>query len=235
MSYRVGYGIPDVPRLARAERDRAQRGHAPGLPERDALERVHDPQAVLRAEGRCEPRVVRPEGLAARCVARREIKSPCSSSLELTRGMMEYADTTSPEFHGIYSHKGGFVGPRPNPKTHPHLRLEQTMVSMPKVYPGDMVFWHCVRGLPRISPLFISTRLIEAENAGRNPRRRAAAHGQRGLGRDVHPGDTIHRHQRGVRREAARELPLRHRAARLPKDPGRGSLRGRWACRRHRE
>ncbi|KAM5544876.1 hypothetical protein V8D89_001774 [Ganoderma adspersum] len=52
-------------------------------------------------------------------------------------------DTASPEFHGIYSHRGGFVGPRPNPKTHPHLRLEQTMVSMPKVYPGDMVFWHC--------------------------------------------------------------------------------------------
>ncbi len=54
-------------------------------------------------------------------------------------------DTASPEFHGIYSFRSGFVGPRPTPKTHPHLRLEQTMVSMPKVYPGDMVFWHCVR------------------------------------------------------------------------------------------
>lgn len=27
--------------------------------------------------------------------------------------------------------------------THPHLRLEKTMVSIPKVAPGDMVLWHC--------------------------------------------------------------------------------------------
>jgi hypothetical protein len=31
----------------------------------------------------------------------------------------------------------------PNPELHPHLRLEQSMTSMPKVYPGDAVFWHC--------------------------------------------------------------------------------------------
>ncbi|KAF8161499.1 hypothetical protein B0H34DRAFT_654175 [Crassisporium funariophilum] len=30
-----------------------------------------------------------------------------------------------------------------NEKTHPHLKLGQTMVSMPKVEPGDQVFWHC--------------------------------------------------------------------------------------------
>lgn len=38
----------------------------------------------------------------------------------------------------------GFSGPRPTPQQHPHLRLEQTMTSVPKVNPGDMVFWHCV-------------------------------------------------------------------------------------------
>lgn len=27
--------------------------------------------------------------------------------------------------------------------THPHLALDQTMVSVPRVEPGDMVFWHC--------------------------------------------------------------------------------------------
>jgi hypothetical protein len=27
---------------------------------------------------------------------------------------------------------------------HPHLRLDKTMTSVPKVNPGDMVFWHCV-------------------------------------------------------------------------------------------
>ncbi|PIL29830.1 hypothetical protein GSI_08037 [Ganoderma sinense ZZ0214-1] len=51
-------------------------------------------------------------------------------------------DSMSPDFHGIYSYGKAFVGPRPNTKTHPHLRLDETMVSVPKVYPGDMVFWH---------------------------------------------------------------------------------------------
>lgn len=30
-----------------------------------------------------------------------------------------------------------------NPVTHPHLDLETTMVSVPKVEPGDFVAWHC--------------------------------------------------------------------------------------------
>jgi len=30
-----------------------------------------------------------------------------------------------------------------NEKTHPHLRLEKTMLSIPKVQPGDQVYWHC--------------------------------------------------------------------------------------------
>lgn len=27
-------------------------------------------------------------------------------------------------------------------ESHPHLRLEECLVSIPKMYPGDMVFWH---------------------------------------------------------------------------------------------
>ncbi|PPR06769.1 LOW QUALITY PROTEIN: hypothetical protein CVT26_003920, partial [Gymnopilus dilepis] len=30
-----------------------------------------------------------------------------------------------------------------NELTHPHLRLEKTMVSVPRVEPGDQVYWHC--------------------------------------------------------------------------------------------
>ncbi len=30
-----------------------------------------------------------------------------------------------------------------NDETHPHLQLEQTMVSVPRVEPGDFVAWHC--------------------------------------------------------------------------------------------
>ncbi|KAH8091346.1 DUF1479-domain-containing protein [Cristinia sonorae] len=52
-------------------------------------------------------------------------------------------DITSPDFPGIYAVGKGFAGPRPNTKTHPHMKLDVTMVSVPKVYPGDMVFWHC--------------------------------------------------------------------------------------------
>ena len=30
-----------------------------------------------------------------------------------------------------------------SPESHPHLRLDECMVSVPKVNPGDTVFWHC--------------------------------------------------------------------------------------------
>ena len=53
-------------------------------------------------------------------------------------------DISSEDFPGIFSAEQGFSGPRPNTKSHPNLRLDKTMVSVPKVVPGDMVFWHCV-------------------------------------------------------------------------------------------
>ncbi|KAI0339923.1 DUF1479-domain-containing protein [Trametopsis cervina] len=52
-------------------------------------------------------------------------------------------DISEQHFPGIYSFEQAFTGPRPNPKTHPNLQLEKTMVSVPRVNPGDMVFWHC--------------------------------------------------------------------------------------------
>jgi hypothetical protein len=30
-----------------------------------------------------------------------------------------------------------------NETTHPHLRLDKTMISLPKMEPGDQVYWHC--------------------------------------------------------------------------------------------
>jgi hypothetical protein len=29
-----------------------------------------------------------------------------------------------------------------SPNCHPHLRLEQCMVDIPRMYPGDTVWWH---------------------------------------------------------------------------------------------
>ncbi|KAG6827163.1 hypothetical protein H0H92_012923 [Tricholoma furcatifolium] len=52
-------------------------------------------------------------------------------------------DISNPNFPGIYPRDGGYAGPRPTPELHPHLELEKTMTSVPKVYPGDTVFWHC--------------------------------------------------------------------------------------------
>ncbi|PPQ86996.1 hypothetical protein CVT26_005465, partial [Gymnopilus dilepis] len=52
-------------------------------------------------------------------------------------------DITTSSFPGIRPHEGGYYGPRPTPALHPNLRLEQTMLSVPRVKPGDMVFWHC--------------------------------------------------------------------------------------------
>jgi len=52
-------------------------------------------------------------------------------------------DISEPSFPGIVPRETGFHGPRPTPELHPHLRLDETMTSVPKVNPGDMVFWHC--------------------------------------------------------------------------------------------
>ena len=39
--------------------------------------------------------------------------------------------------------KGGYSSLTPTPESHPHLRLNECMISVPKVNPGDTVFWHC--------------------------------------------------------------------------------------------
>ncbi|GJE92712.1 DUF1479 domain-containing protein [Phanerochaete sordida] len=65
------------------------------------------------------------------------------SEAELLKAENWKFDITSEDFPGIYALDKGFSGPRPNTQTHPHLRLDKTMVSVPKVDPGDMVFWHC--------------------------------------------------------------------------------------------
>ena len=38
---------------------------------------------------------------------------------------------------------GGYASLLLTPESHPHLRLEECMISVPKVNPGDTVFWHC--------------------------------------------------------------------------------------------
>lgn len=56
-------------------------------------------------------------------------------------------DNSQPDFPGVIPIDGGklFIGQTLDTNTHPHMRLdrENTMVSIPRVKPGDMVFWHC--------------------------------------------------------------------------------------------
>ncbi|KAG8751206.1 hypothetical protein FRC12_012544 [Ceratobasidium sp. 428] len=54
----------------------------------------------------------------------------------------------SPDFQGVGREldaygKEMFTSVRASQESHPHLRVDQTMTSAPKVNPGDMVFWHC--------------------------------------------------------------------------------------------
>ncbi|KAG6829567.1 hypothetical protein H0H92_004115 [Tricholoma furcatifolium] len=48
-------------------------------------------------------------------------------------------DLENPEFPGSLLGGKQFL----TAKTHPHLRLDKTMVAIPTVKPGDQVYWHC--------------------------------------------------------------------------------------------
>lgn len=51
----------------------------------------------------------------------------------------ERFDASQPTFPGATPGHGQFF---PTRKWHPHLQLERTVVSVPRVRPGDYVFWH---------------------------------------------------------------------------------------------
>ncbi|KIK95266.1 hypothetical protein PAXRUDRAFT_33070 [Paxillus rubicundulus Ve08.2h10] len=48
---------------------------------------------------------------------------------------------STPDFPGVASQVTSFKGPTPTPNLYPHLRLEETMTSVAKVNPGDILFW----------------------------------------------------------------------------------------------
>ncbi|KAE9388283.1 DUF1479-domain-containing protein [Gymnopus androsaceus JB14] len=67
---------------------------------------------------------------------------PVESESILDAKNWEY-DISYADFPGILPKDNGFTGPRPTTETHPHMMLDKTMTSVPKVMPGDTVFWHC--------------------------------------------------------------------------------------------
>ncbi|KAK4496205.1 hypothetical protein PRZ48_012185 [Zasmidium cellare] len=52
----------------------------------------------------------------------------------------EELDTSEPTFPGATPGKGQF---HPTSKFHPHLKQDTSIISVPKVHPGDYMFWHC--------------------------------------------------------------------------------------------
>jgi hypothetical protein len=56
-----------------------------------------------------------------------------------------YIDISTPDFPGIsrLPKDGGYSTLMLSPESHPHLRLDECVISVPKVNPGDTVFWHC--------------------------------------------------------------------------------------------
>ncbi|KAF8871719.1 hypothetical protein BD779DRAFT_1453556 [Infundibulicybe gibba] len=63
-------------------------------------------------------------------------KSPTSTSLDFKDWEV---DLDGPSFPGSSMGKTQEL----NPNTHPHLVLDKSMVSIPRVEPGDQVYWHC--------------------------------------------------------------------------------------------
>ena len=71
-------------------------------------------------------------------------KSWNTIALQYSLDDINYKDITTPDFPGIKPARGGgYRSPKFTSESHPHLRLEECMVSAPKVNPGDAVFWHC--------------------------------------------------------------------------------------------
>ncbi|KAG1798458.1 uncharacterized protein HD556DRAFT_1440168 [Suillus plorans] len=54
-----------------------------------------------------------------------------------------WINISTPDFPDIQPRDGSWVDQQPTPYLHPHLRLEDTMISVPEFNPGDMMFWQC--------------------------------------------------------------------------------------------
>ena len=53
------------------------------------------------------------------------------------------AETNELNLDATFPNSALGAGQEYNPVTHPHLKLEDTMVNIPRVEPGDFVAWHC--------------------------------------------------------------------------------------------
>lgn len=65
--------------------------------------------------------------------------SPPSDEKDILNAEKWTLDVENPWFPGTWRDDSQFA----SPSSHPHLRLKECMVNIPKVNPGDTVWWHC--------------------------------------------------------------------------------------------
>ena len=79
-------------------------------------------------------------------------------------------NTESEWFPGTYTARPQML----SPNCHPHLRLEQCMVDIPRMYPGDTVWWHAdVKNFPSDIVLKLLTDRTDDPRCGAKTRRRS--------------------------------------------------------------
>lgn len=114
--------------------------------------------------------------------------------------------------------------------THPHLELDRTMTSVPKVFPGDMVFWHGD-----------VVHAVEEYHTGSGPSagnclgftaRRPINDNPFVLNSDVYPGCSIYGSKHCICGEAEGSIFRGPYSSRFPKRP-RGWLGRNWESGRH--
>ncbi|KIJ63524.1 hypothetical protein HYDPIDRAFT_92217 [Hydnomerulius pinastri MD-312] len=85
-------------------------------------------------------RVLPMASLATAYVVLRPFFKPVSASSPLSLAPSNWTlNLDGPEFPGSVPGKTQEL----NESTHPHLRLGEAMVSVPRIEPGDQVYWHC--------------------------------------------------------------------------------------------
>ncbi|KAJ7742882.1 hypothetical protein B0H16DRAFT_1562656 [Mycena metata] len=112
----------------------------------DAAPRVHATQDLYNAPNQCS--IFRPwqgwTAMSSTGPGEGTLRVLPMLSLRNCSASLKWEDWNELDLDGTaFAGCGMGTGLELNDLTHPHLRLDQTMVSMPQVEPGDQVYWHC--------------------------------------------------------------------------------------------
>jgi hypothetical protein len=131
---KIVWCLSSVPGVDFALRYRAGRGDIEGVPASQRNDRVHAPTALVQVSA--------PGGIPS-CpylLSFREKRSRAELGYQsYLRADNWELDTETSRFPGAPLGRGQEL----SEDTHPHLQLDRTMISIPRVRPGDQAWWHC--------------------------------------------------------------------------------------------